>query len=164
MSENDTKTIAELEESVLKDSLQTIEILDPEDTNAKEAVKTYNTVTDERIKREKIISDERIKKLELKLEKQKLELEKIKIENDNNIKLQTLELEREKLDQDKVNQIKNRKIEILKVVAVPVGIFVADCVFKSVWMVLNNRFETSDTHTYTSSKRLRDSILSFKNR
>ena len=83
------------------------------------------------------------------------------LDNEEYYKTHELELKEKQLENDKSNNKKSLVIESLKTV-VPISLFIGNCIFQSIWIKRLNEFETTGTYTYTSSKRLIDSIFNFK--
>lgn len=85
---------------------------------------------------------------------EKLEVSKLEVENKER-------LEREKFDKTNREQKKNDILRIVEVVAVPVGLFVMDCLFKRYYMRSVCNFEKDYTFTTTPGKSI-SGLFKFK--
>ena len=136
------------------------------------ALKAYMELKDRVIQSTKIENEKYYKDRELELKEKQLRHEKCyknhelrlkerQLDNEEYYKTHELELKEKQLENDKSNNKKSLVIESLKTV-VPIGLFIGNCIFQSIWIKRLNEFETTGTYTYTSSKRLIDSIFNFK--
>lgn len=85
---------------------------------------------------------------------EKLEVSKLEVENKER-------LEREKFEKSNREQKKNDILRIVEVVAVPVGLFVMDCLFKRYYMRSVCNFEKDYTFTTTPGKSI-SGLFKFK--
>ena len=111
--------------------------------------------------RSEIGSEEHTKALKGYMELKDRVIQSKRIEHEKYYKDRELELKEKQLENDKSNNKKSLVIESLKTV-VPISLFIGNCIFQSIWIKRLNEFETTGTYTYTSSKRLIDSIFNFK--
>lgn len=136
------------------------------------ALKGYMELKDRIIQSTKIENEKYYKDRELELKEKQLRTEKYyknhelkfkekQLESEEYYKMNDLKLKEKQLENDKSNNKKSLVIESLKTV-VPISLFIGNCIFQSIWIKRLNEFETTGTYTYTSSKRLIDSIFNFK--
>ena len=136
------------------------------------ALKGYMELKDRVIQSTKIENEKYYKDRELELKEKQLRTEKYyknhelkfkekQLESEEYYKMNDLKLKEKQLENDKSNNKKSLVIESLKTI-VPMGLFIGNCIFQSIWIKRLNEFETTGTYTYTSSKRLIDSIFNFK--
>lgn len=136
------------------------------------ALKAYMELKDRVIQSTKIENEKYYKDRELELKEKQLRTEKYyknhelkfkekQLESEEYYKMNDLKLKEKQLENDKSNNKKSLVIESLKTI-VPMGLFIGNCIFQSIWIKRLNEFETTGTYTYTSSKRLVDSIFNFK--
>ena len=111
--------------------------------------------------RSEVGSEEHTKALKGYMELKDRVIQSKRIEHEKYYKDRELELKEKQLENDKSNNKKSLVIESLKTV-VPISLFIGNCIFQSIWIKRLNEFETTGTYTYTSSKRLIDSIFNFK--
>lgn len=140
-------------EDVIKNRLEIAED-DVESEESKRAFKEAMEAIDKMIQLEKL----EVSKLEVenkeRLEREKLEVSKLEAENKER-------LEREKFEKSNKEQKKNDILRIVEVVAVPVGLFTLDCLFKRYYMRSVCNFEKDYTFTTTPGKSI-SGLFKFK--
>ena len=160
------------EEKVLEHYLNIMKNYEIGSENHTKALKAYMELKDRVIQSTKIENEKYYKDRELELKEKQLRHEKCyknhelrlkerQLDNEEYYKTHELELKEKQLENDKSNNKKSLVIESLKAI-VPMGLFIGNCIFQSIWIKRLNEFETTGTYTYTSSKRLVDSIFNFK--
>lgn len=160
------------EEKVLEHYLNIMKNYEIGSENHTKALKAYMELKDRVIQSTKIENEKYYKDRELELKEKQLRTEKYyknhelkfkekQLESEEYYKMNDLKLKEKQLENDKSNNKKSLVIESLKTV-VPISLFIGNCIFQSIWIKRLNEFETTGTYTYTSSKRLIDSIFNFK--
>lgn len=137
-------------EKVIEDNLEEANECDLDTDEYKQFYKNAMAAVDRYIQIKKIESEEK-----------ELEQKRLKIENEEKELEQKLALEKEKNEVLKQEQKVNRIIRIVEVAAVPVGLFVLDCLFKRYYMRSVCNFEKDYTFTTTPGRSI-SGLFKFK--
>ncbi|MGM9968860.1 MAG: hypothetical protein ACI35S_00520 [Anaeroplasma sp.] len=109
---------------------------------------------DRLIRLKEIESADKVNKFNKKIELEKVELEKEK----NN---STIQLEKEKIGKNTKSDRINRRIKVVEISVVPIGLFVGKCLFQNYAMKQVCNFEKDYTFTTTPSRNIISSLFKF---
>lgn len=138
-------------ERLIDDNLEEAnERLDLDSDEYKQSYKNAMAAIDRYIQIKRIGTEEKELTQKLEIEKEKFKIEKEKFE-----------IEKEKCEKLKEEQNFNRVIRIIEVAAVPVGLFVLDCLFKRYYMRQVCNFEKDYTFTTTPGRSI-SGLFKFK--
>lgn len=127
---------------------------------------------DRLIRLKEIESTDKVNKLNKKIELEKVELEKEKNNSILQLDKEKIELEKEKnnsalqLDKEKIEKnaksdMINRRIKVIEISVVPIGLFVGKCLFQNYAMKQVCNFEKDYTFTTTPSRNIISSLFKF---
>ena len=140
----------DLLEQVIEDRLNTSLDNEVDEKVRSQAHKEAMEAIDRQIQLKKLESSDEEQTIKAGFEKDKIDLEKDKID-----------LEKTKFELEKTEKKSNRIIKIVEIAAIPVGLFVADCLFKRYYMRQVCNFEKDYSFTTTPGKGI-SSLFRFK--